>query len=197
METKRRVLSLSRLILVPALVTLALFLLRLTGDLLRLPAFGPREVAWLVPLVGAYFGLRLAGEEGTPRTRQVLSGTLAPLALFGAGLAVFHPTSGAMAVLSVVALIAVRKVWPRLNDALLAYAAAARAPIVLVIFAATSDTWESAYGAAPFSIAAGLLRQLTVWFAFTVLAGTLSAGLVLRARRWWDDRAVTGKSATS
>ena len=149
MDAKRRNFSLARLILVPTLVTLALFLLRLTGDLLRLPAFGPREVAWLVPVIGAYFGFRLAGESTAPRAKQILSETLLPLVLFGAGLIIFHPTSGAMAVVSVAALIGVRKVWPRLNDTLLAYAAAARAPIVLVIFASTTSSgWETVYDAA-------------------------------------------------
>jgi len=40
----------ARFLLVPALITLALTQLRLTGDLLGISGFGPYEIAWLVPI---------------------------------------------------------------------------------------------------------------------------------------------------
>ena len=62
--------SVGRLILVPALITLAITLLRLAGELLRWsPSLfnrapgGPGAlvgIVWLIPLFGIYFALRLA-----------------------------------------------------------------------------------------------------------------------------------------
>ena len=69
-------LSLRRLILVPALVTLAVTLVRLTGELLRWsPALFSREaggggalvgIVWLIPVFGILFGLRLAQAGQAP-----------------------------------------------------------------------------------------------------------------------------------
>ena len=69
--------SLGRLILVPALITLAVTLVRLAGELSRWsPSLFNREpggpgalvgIVWLIPVFGIYFALRLAraGEKPT------------------------------------------------------------------------------------------------------------------------------------
>src|SRR5258708_12129575 len=68
--------SIKKLILVPALITLAVTLLRLTGELMHWskalfnPAAGGGGalvgIAWLVPVFGVYFGLKLAGAGLAP-----------------------------------------------------------------------------------------------------------------------------------
>lgn len=195
--------SLPRLLLVPFLGTLALTLFRLTGDLLRWPAgepygpFGPHQIFWLVPVFGAYFGVKLAKQTEAPTPKALFSRTLLPSALFISGLVLFRPTSGAMAAISVAAVVLVRSIWPRLNSALLGYALAARVPVAIAMLAATTGSWETVYDVAPFSLAAGLLPQLTVWIAFTVLVGTSAAGFVLLHKGHRASTDVTRSAALS
>ena len=183
-DDRERVPPTSRLLLVPALCTLLVPQLRLTGDLLRLSPVTPFEIFWLVPIFGAYFGWRLKGDAEAPRPGSIVSRAALPLAIFVAALLLFRPTSGAMGVVSILSIVLVRRIWPRLNDVLLGYAIAARVPVTLAMLLATLGGWETVYDVAPFSIAAGLLPQLTVWFGFTVVAGTLSAGLWLSFEQW-------------
>ena len=68
--------QLKKLILVPALITLAVTLLRLTGELRNWsPTFFSREaggagaivgIVWLVPVFGIYFAIKLAAEGNRP-----------------------------------------------------------------------------------------------------------------------------------
>ena len=68
--------SIKKLILVPALITLAITLLRLIGELQRWsPALFNRDpggggaligIAWLVPVFGIYFGWKLASAGEHP-----------------------------------------------------------------------------------------------------------------------------------
>lgn len=181
MSPERRRQSIPRLVLVPALVTLALTQLRLTGDLLGWSEMGlPFEIAWLVPLFGAYFALHLRrADESAPSAARVLRGTLLPLALFIAGLILLRPTSGGMGLLSLVAVILVRRNWPRLGNALLTYAFAARLPVIVTMLAATIGRWDTVFDVSPYNPLAGTLPQLTVWFAFTVVAGSVAASVAL------------------
>lgn len=185
-----RVLSTARLLLVPALITLALTQLRLTGDLLRIPGFGTYEIAWLVPIFGAYFAVCLArSDETAPAPTRLLKNSLLPMALFGAGLLLLHPTSGGMAVVSLIAIVLIRRAWPRLGTLLLGYALAARLPIVITMLGATLNGWETVYAVSPYSVLAGLLPQLTVWIGFTVVVGSLAGGLAIALRGWMRDEA--------
>ncbi len=181
MSPERRRQSIPRLVLVPALATLALTQLRLTGDLLGWSEMGlPFEIAWLVPLFGAYFALQLQKVNGfAPSAARVLRGTLLPLALFLAGLILLRPTSGGMGFLSLIAVILVRRTWPRLGNALLSYAFAARLPVIVTILAATLGGWDTVFDVSPYNVLAGTLPQLTVWFAFTVVAGSVAASVAL------------------
>lgn len=194
-----RALSTVRLLLVPALITLALTQLRLTGDLLRIAGFGPYEIAWLVPVFGAYFAVCLAkSEESAPAPARLLKSSLLPLALFGAGLMLLRPTSGGMAVVSLVTIVLIRRAWPRLGTLLLGYALAARLPVIITMLGATLNGWETVYDVSPYSVLAGLLPQLTVWIGFTVVVGSLAGGLALAVRGWLRDEANPfGGSATT
>ncbi len=181
MSPERRRQSIPRLVLVPALVTLALTQLRLTGDLLGWSEMGlPFEIAWLVPLFGAYFALQLQKVDGSaPSAARVLRGTLLPLALFIAGLILLRRTSGGMGLLSLIAVILVRRTWPRFGNTLLTYAFAARLPVIVTMLAATLGGWDTVFDVSPYNMLAGTLPQLTVWFAFTVVAGSVAASVAL------------------
>ncbi len=185
-----RSLSTARLLLVPALITLALTQLRLTGDLLSISGFGPYEIAWLVPIFGAYFALHLAkAGETAPAPGSLFKSSLLPMALFGAGLLLFHPTSGGMAAVSLVAIILLRRAWPRLGTLLLGYALAARLPVIITMLGATLNGRETVYDVSPYSVLAGLLPQFTVWIGFTVVVGSLAGALALALRGWMRDDA--------
>ena len=192
MSPERRRQSIPQLVLVPALVTLALTQLQLTGDLLGWSEMGlPFEIAWLVPLFGAYFALHLQRvDRFTPSAAQLLRGTLLPLVLFLAGLILLRPTSGGMGLLSLIAVILVRRTWPRLGNALLTYVFAARLPVIVTMLAATLGGWDTVFDVSPYNVLAGTLPQLTVWFAFTVVAGSVAAWgpLFVRERYRGDER---------
>ncbi len=208
--------STGSLVLVPAVITLAVTLLRLAGELLHWsPLFFNRAaggggalvgIAWLVPVFGAFFGVKLAGAGLGPRRIWGPVGlvVLAIAALPVAGLAasrlglsgsspwlllVFALASAVSAGLGVSA-------WPDLGKTLLAYAFAARVPVMLVMLAAILGDWGTHYDApapglpamAPVTkwLLIGVVPQMTVWIAYTVALGALfgvPAGLIVARRR--------------
>jgi hypothetical protein len=85
--------------------------------------------------------------------------------------------------------------WPTIGQLLLAYALAARIPVLLVMALAIRRNWGTHYDALPpdFPLLAplgrflwlGLLPQATIWVAFTLAVGTgfSALGVYLAARR--------------
>ncbi len=192
-----------RLILVPALITLAITLLRLTGELLH---WSPRffgtapggggalvGISWLPPIFGIYFAVRLARAGQGPQHMLrsvillVLALALLPLSGYGAvALGVDQHSLNLLlvfAVASIVATVLAVLVWPQLGRALLAYAFAARVPVAVLMLFAVLGSWGTHYDAVtPDFPAMGLLRkwlwigfvpQMTVWIAFTTAVGAL------------------------
>jgi len=209
-------LSTRQMILVPALVTLAVTLLRLTGELMhwspRLfnPAAGGGGalvgIAWLVPVFGVYFAVKLvrAGEGpagvGAAVGLAVLGFALLPLAGFAASAAGLPrqslATFGLFIVLSIVGALVAHRGWPDLGRTLLAYGLAARIPVVVVMLVAMLGNWGTHYDVAPPGFppmgtlakwfAIGVLPQLTIWIWFTMAAGAIAGAItaaVLRAKR--------------
>lgn len=193
-----------RLILVPAVITLAITLLRLVGELQSWsPRLFSREaggggalvgIAWLVPVFGAWFGWKLAraGERTASVGRALGIVILALAAVPAAGLVLsklgvspFSPaTLVGYAVVSVLALLAALRAWPALGRTLLAYALAARVPVVLVMLVAILANWGTHYDVMPPNVPEmtpalykwfmiGLLPQMTIWIWFTVVIGGL------------------------
>jgi len=192
-----------RLILVPAIITLAVTLLRLVGELQGWsPRFFSKEaggggalvgIAWLVPVFGAWFGWKLArsgeraGSLGRALGLTILAFALLPASGFVAGKLGVDQTSVAMllifAVISVAGLAVAFLAWPALGRVLLAYGLAARIPVVLVMLAAILGNWGTHYdvpppGAPEMSglwkwFVIGVLPQMTVWLWFTVVIGGL------------------------
>jgi len=194
------------LLLWPTLLTLAVTLLRFAGELRgwspgyfsRLPGGGlsPLGITWLAPLVGFYFGWRLervglrspspAVAFGLPAAALVVGPLVAAL---GGRLFKTSWTSNftLWAVVSVGVAAVAFAAWPALGRALLAYACAARIPVVLVMAVAI---WKSAgthYDLPPpgfpylpplrrwLFIAA--LPQMTIWVAWTTATGAIGGAL--------------------
>jgi hypothetical protein len=194
-----------RLILIPALFTLAVTALRLTGELLHWSeSFFNRTmggsligITWLPPFFGVYFALKLAHAGDPPKSylRAIgysLLGTviLVVCAFAPSRLGIEHGFYDRLIygwsffVLS--ALITWRG-WPALFKALLAYGIAARVPVAVIMFFAFRGHWGTHYDAVPPDMPAlglmakylwlGFFPQLTLWVAFTILAGMLFGAL--------------------
>jgi hypothetical protein len=193
-----------RLILVPAIITLAVTLLRLVGELQEWSStLFNREagggmamvgIVWLVPIFGIYFALRLSREGAGPGKLLrafglvLLALVLTPAAGAVAGAVGLDPLGTAtllvFAVVSLVALAVAFRAWPELGRVLVAYGLAARIPVAIVMLIAIFGDWGTHYDVPPtpdfpemaplvkwFWI--GLVPQMTVWIAFTVIVGML------------------------
>jgi hypothetical protein len=201
--------AMKKLIAVPAVITLAITLLRLAGELMHWSKtlFNPAPggggaivgIAWLVPVFGVYFALKLhaAGERPSgagPASGYALLGlVLLPAAGFAATRLGAPPNSFALFAVFVVfsvlgALLAFRG-WPGLGRTLLAYGLAARIPVAIIMLLAMLGNWGTHYDAAPPGfpemglvskwLLIGALPQLTIWIWFTMAVGALFGGITL------------------
>jgi hypothetical protein len=193
-----------QLILVPAIITLVVTLLRLAGERLEWSRtlFNPAPgggfalvgIAWLVPIFGIYFALKLARRgEGPARPWRALGmAALGIVLMVAAGMGAnalhygFRRQLVAFAVASVMAVGLAWWGWPALGRTLVAYGLAARIPVALVMLVAILGNWGTHYDVVPpegeylnrmapvvkwFWI--GLVPQMTAWIMFTVVLGTV------------------------
>jgi hypothetical protein len=193
--------SVMRLITIPAVITLAVSILRLVGELRHWSTtwFSPEAggggafvgIVWLVPVFGIYFALELSGAaQGPSGFGKALGYTALGMMLGYAGVRLAYtaeplfPGSAAVGfALMVAAPFLLHLAWPALFKTLLAYAYAARIPVAVVMFFAIRGSWGTHYDAAPgYPAAAGfwrkyvelaILPQLIFWMAFTILIGAL------------------------
>jgi hypothetical protein len=158
-----------QLILIPSLITLAITILRLVGELQHwAPAlFNPEAggggalvgVSWLPPIFGAYFAFKLAssGEEYPKAGRLILYSLLGIAVFVGAAFVGFSldkrpgslPFLTTVAVGSIIALVLIARPWPALFKTLLAYGFAARIPIAILMLFAIYGNWGTHYDVAP------------------------------------------------
>ncbi|HUG53597.1 MAG TPA: hypothetical protein VMR21_08345 [Vicinamibacteria bacterium] len=187
------------LVLVPAIITLAVTLLRLTGELQGWsPALFSRQggggwaligIVWLVFVFGIYFAIRLArAGQGPPSVGWAVGYSLLGLILAPASAAV--ATAAGAPQLRIIGLVSIVflagawvacRGWRELGNTLFVYALAARVPVVLVMLAAILGSWGTHYDAVPPGFPAmgpvatwaliGLFPQLTLWVGFTVTVG--------------------------
>jgi hypothetical protein len=193
----------AQLILIPSLITLAVTVLRLVGELLHWsPAFFNREaggpgsiigITWLAPIFGIYFALKLsnAGDGPARAGRAILYGLLGIVAVVSVSILAYILQVGyygqlvAFCVAFGAAAAIQYPAWPKLFSTLLAYAYAARIPVVILMFLAMRGNWGTHYDAVqPESPAAmhslwpeyfwlGFLPQMIAWVGFTIWSGSL------------------------
>jgi hypothetical protein len=205
--------ALRELILVPSVITLAVTLLRLVGELQGWsPRFFSKEagggaalvgIAWLVFVFGAWFAWKLIDQGHFPPApfRPLgygflgLAISVASVAGAGALGMPFMAQLGVFAVASLVALFVAMKGWPALGRVLVAYGLAARIPVIVVMLVAMIGNWGTHYdvnppdpdfpamGVLPKWFLIGVVPQLTAWMAFTVVFGMIVGGVVAAIRR--------------
>lgn len=200
-------LPLKSLILVPAVITLAVTLIRLGGELLNWsPTFFSRAaggagaivgIVWLVPIFGVYFALKLIrlghGPAGLSRALGIplLALLVIPASIFVAMKIALPIRIGVLGVGCIVAMLVAFRGWPALARTLFAYGLAARIPVVLVMLVAILSNWGTHYELGPpdFPVMSaipkwfwiGVVPQLTLWMAFTVIIGSFFGGLAALA----------------
>jgi hypothetical protein len=176
-----------QLILVPAIVSLAVTLLRLVGELQGWsPVFFSRAaggggaivgISWLVLVFGAWFGWKLAkagaGPAGVGRGLGLTLLALVILPVLGvvASRLKLDPLGRGTLVIYVVGSVAALAVglqaWPALGRTLLAYAFAARIPVALLMLVAIFGNWGTHYDVPPypdFPAMAPLVKWLYIGF---------------------------------
>lgn len=205
--SKTPTISIGKLILVPAIITLAITLLRLVGELQHWSRglFNPDAggggalvgISWLPLVFGIYFALKLtqAGDGPASPLRAIvfavvglvvgIGGTFL-LARFIPG---FYGQLIAVCIMFPIGAAIQYPAWPALAKTLLAYALAARVPVVIVMFLAMQGNWGTHYDALPPNSPAelnefwpkflwlALLPQLTVWIGMTVVIGSLTGSI--------------------
>lgn len=207
-STDRRV-NILQLITVPALITLAVTILRLVGErqgwskVWFNPEAGgglaPIGIVWLVPVFGVYFAMKLAGTGNAParpgRAALVVLLGLAVLVIgFVVAFAVSKPgmfgAQAAVCVGSIAAVIILHRAWPALVKTLLAYGFAARIPVTIIMYFAIRGDWHTHYDGGPPGFPAdmnwlpkfiliGVLPQLFFWVTFTVIIGMLCGAIAV------------------
>jgi hypothetical protein len=209
--------SLVRLVRVPALITLGVTLLRLIGELQHWsPTLFNREaggggalvgIAWLVPIFGIYFALKLSQRGTAPLKagKTILYGvaglaTFLVIAFGGMRVLRLDPNSPSIkslvlfVVASVVAAIVAYAGSPVLGKVIFAYGLAARLPVAVIMLVAMLGNWGTHYDVVPpgffpeMSVFAkwviiGLVPQLTGWIAYTLVVGCICGGIALALLR--------------
>lgn len=203
--------SISRMVLVPGIITAAVTLLRLVGELNHWSRtlFNPDAggglalvgIAWLVPIFGIYFAMKLPASSRTGSGWRPLGFAALAIGLFIGivfavpavmGLDPSQPGFAAFAVMIVASLIALAVAYygsGALGRVLIAYGLAARIPVILVMLLAILGNWGTHYDVLPPGapemgvwtkwLVIGVVPQLTLWIAFTVAVGALFGGLAL------------------
>jgi hypothetical protein len=195
----------ARLIAAPALITLAVTLLWLTGELRGWSdAWFSRTVGasivgttWLVLVFGIYFALKLRslGHHPSSIPRAFGYSLAGALVLVGGAfipqlLGVVWDFYGRLVygwLLFASAALVTARGWPTLWKTLLAYGFAARAPVVVIMLLAFRGDWGTHYDSVPADFPGlalwpkflwlGFFPQMILWVAFTVLVGMFAGTL--------------------
>jgi len=198
--------SITSLITVPALITLAITLLRLVGELEHWPTvlFSTAAggggaivgISWLPIIFGPYFALKLAGAGQGPSSSgkaigfAVLGLVVYFLAMVWFGLSFRHISYLILLplVLVLVSAFIPGIGWRSLGNTLLAYAFAARIPVLIVMFVAMRQGWETHYsrigpefanvGFARQYLYEAFIPQMTMWIGWTVIVGSVIGTIV-------------------
>ena len=203
--------SITSLITIPALITLGVTILRLVGELEHWPkpwfsaaAGGGGAIigiSWLPIIFGPYFALKLArvGDRPSSLGKAVGFAVLGLVVLVLGGV-LAGATHEHVAILTLVAFLVMLVAafipgigWRSLGNTLLAYAFAARIPVLIVMFLAMRGNggqgWGTHYDAVPPTFAQAsfatkflymaILPQMTAWIAWTVVLGSIIGVIVV------------------
>ena len=201
-------LSIPRLIFIPSLITLAITILRVVGELQHWPnsLFSPAAggggsiigITWLVPILGVYFAIKLAAAgQGPASAGKAIVYSLIALAVtfaggyLGFGLAAEFPGKIAIGLL----LIAIGGAipffaWPALAKVLIAYGYAARIPVVILMYFAIRGNWGTHYDVVPPGfppdtpfwpkyLQIAFVPQMLMWIVFTIIVGSLFGSIAV------------------
>jgi hypothetical protein len=209
---ERKSISITSLITIPALITLGITILRLVGELEHWPKLffstagggggAIIGISWLPIIFGPYFALKLAGAgDGPSSVGKAVGFAVFGLVVFVLGGFLVGATFAHPSILTLIAFLVMLVAafipgigWRSLGNTLLAYAFAARIPVLIVMFLAMRGNggqgWGTHYDAvAPtFAQAAfarkffyvGILPQMTLWIGWTVALGSI-IGIIVAA----------------
>lgn len=196
------------LILIPVLITLVVTIVRLIGELAHGPAwlFGREAggggaligISWLVPIFAIYFAVKLVNRGNGPSSFSraivwflvalIVTVALASVPTLLGWEQTEVRTLLAVAVASIIGIMVASRGWSFLYRPLLVYAFAARIPVVIIMLIAMIGDWGTHYDAAPPGfpemgviskwIVIGLIPQMTIWIAYTVIIGGIVGGIV-------------------
>lgn len=197
--------STAGLITIPAVITLGVTILRLVGELEHWPkpwfstAGGGGGaivgISWLPIIFGPYFAMKLAGAGQGPASNGKAIGSAVGsfLVLLGGGF-MFAPTFKHPNLLTLIGLVLMLGSafipgvgWGALGKTLVAYAFAARIPVLIVMYLAMAGNggagWGTHYDAASPEFASmalakkffdlAILPQMTLWIGWTAAVGSI------------------------
>lgn len=162
--------NIKQLIFIPSLITLAVTLLRLIGELQHWPtALFNRSaggagaiigIIWLAFVFGAYFALKLAGAGETPTSagRAIGYALIGVLLVFGGSVLVApadatHIRFPGKEILGLVLLLGGAALpffaWSALAKVLIAYGYAARIPVLIIMYFSIRGNWDTHYSLGP------------------------------------------------
>lgn len=210
-DTSNSRISITQLILIPSVITLAVTLLRLVGELQHWPRtlFNPDAggggsiigITWLALVFGGYFALKLSRAETPPSAGRIIGYALLGLVvMFVGGLVGFvikasFPGKVVLGLLLMIAAIFIPFLgWKALAKVLLAYAFAARIPVVILMYFAMRGNWGTHYDALPPEfpqdmefwtkyMQLAVVPQLISWIGFTTVMGSLVGGIAVALTR--------------
>jgi hypothetical protein len=207
--------SVTSLITIPALITLGITILRLVGELEHWPkpwfsaaAGGGGAIvgiSWLPIMFGPYFALKLAAAgEGPSSAGKAIGFAFLGLALLVVGGVTSEKSFGHHQIIALLGLLMMLVAafipgmgWRTLGNTLLAYAFAARIPVLIVMLVAMlgngGQGWGTHYDVAPprfppMSLAPkfiylAVLPQMTLWIGWTVVFGSIFGAIVAAVSR--------------
>lgn len=205
--------SVGKLIALPAIITLVITIVRLIGELQHWPSpwVSPTAggggaiigISWLPIIFGPYFAWKLAAAGEAPASSgKAIGMCFAALGVYAVGVVGFglglskHITPLVLIgfLIQLAAAFVPRMGWRSLGTTLLAYAFAARIPVLIVMYIAMSANggqgWGTHYDASTPDFAGvttslmskffflAVLPQMTSWIGWTTIVGGLLGSIV-------------------
>src|SRR5581483_7449155 len=192
------------LILVPAIITLAITMLRAVGELNNWsPKLFSKEaggggaligISWLPFVFGIYFAVKLCNAGDGPKSglKAILMVVIGIALIVVTSVVVGQPKTPTQLIPGALAFLVAGLIqligWPQLAKTLLVYGLAARIPSVIVYYLAFTHHWGTHYDAIPPEFASffagysdvrlfinmGLIPQIFLWIPITMLTGSLT-----------------------